>query len=201
MIDKSFQIIRTNPALTTNMCIVVSDDYNLYLESFRINKQLSDERFKHFSISKESFIEDQLPIFYKGLPSNLAFKVKYEDDNDKMYNTYDYQFDDIYYAGAKNIQDQWYNEEFEYLAPLYIRPNNLPSNFVILRVDDAAIYDSDSYDIIDLTSNNFRNEIIDKWKCVSTFDLTYQSPLGYWMYRNFTDNDRFPKSPFELYSS
>ena len=155
-------------------------------------------RFKHFPMRKDSYFEEQLPIFYKGLPSNLAFQVKYDDDNDKMYNTYDYQFDDEYFSGAKNIQDQTHKEEFEYLAPLYLRPENLPSNFVILRVDDAAIYDINTYDITDLTKDNFRTEIIDKWKCVSVFDMTYKTQFGYWLSRNFTENDRFPKSPFEF---
>jgi len=45
MINNSFQLIRTNPALTTNVKLVVSSDYKLYLESFDTNKQLSDQKY------------------------------------------------------------------------------------------------------------------------------------------------------------
>ena len=51
MINKSFQLLRTNPALTTNIKLVVSSDYKLYLESFDTNKQLSDQKFKHVTIN------------------------------------------------------------------------------------------------------------------------------------------------------
>jgi hypothetical protein len=46
--------------------------------------------------------------------------------------------------------------------------------------------------------NNFRKEIIDKWKCVKLFDLTYQSPIGYFLDRNINKNNRFPNSPLNI---
>src|ERR1035437_9661924 len=100
MINKSFQLLRTNPALTTNVKLVVSSDYKLYLESFDTNKQLSDQKFKHYPIAKSNLYEEQIIKFYDGLSSQIAFDIKYDSDNSTVFNTYDHQFDDIYWSGA-----------------------------------------------------------------------------------------------------
>jgi PKD repeat protein len=200
MINKSFQILRTNPLLTTNYKIVISSDYKLYLESFDSNKQLSDTKYKHVIVNKDDLLENIIYKFYDKLPVNIAYDVKYDSDNNIMYSNFDNQFDDIYYSGAKNVEDQWYNEEFEYFAPLYIRPDNIPSNFVILRVDEPAIYKlrGEKYKIENLNKENFRSELIDKWKCVNVFNLTKTSDLGVFLTNNYVENLRFPKKVFDL---
>jgi hypothetical protein len=98
MNNKSFQLIRTTPSLTTNMRINISTNYDLYLESINSDKKLNIDKYKHYSISKENLIEDKLRDFYSGIPSDIAFKVKYDNDNNISYNTYDKQFDDIYFS-------------------------------------------------------------------------------------------------------
>ena len=117
---KSFQLIRTNPRLTTNIKVVVSSDYNLYLESFDSSKELSDDRYKHHLLSIDTMLENDVPKFYDGLPKNIAFTPKSENDVDVMYDTYDNQFDEVYFSGADEIEDTSYLEEFEYFAPLYV---------------------------------------------------------------------------------
>ena len=196
--NKSFQIIRTNPRLTTNIKIVVDNDYNLYLESFNSSKDLNDDKFKHIILNTEASIEDEVPKFYDKIPKNIAFSPKNDNDVDIMYNTYENQFDEIYHSGANEVEDQWYSEEFEYFAPLYLQKNNIPKQFIILRVDDPAIYElkGDTYTIGKLTKDNFRSEIIDKWKCVKVFDLTENTNLGKFIKRNITDNNRFPEFSF-----
>jgi len=200
MIDKSFQIIRTNPLLTTNYKVVIDSSHSLYLESFDSNKELSTIKYKHFGINKNSYLEDMVPKFYDGLPKENAFYVKYDNDNDLVYSDYKQQFDDIYYAGCDYISDTWYQEEFQYLAPLYIRKNYLPNGFIVLRVDDPCVYNetNSGYEIGNLNRTNFRTEVIDKWKCVSYFDLSETSDIGNWLRKNFTENERFPLTPFEL---
>jgi len=200
MINNSFQLIRTNPALTTNVKLVVSSDYKLYLESFDTNKQLSDQKFKHFSIKKNNLYEDQIIKFYGGLSSQLAFDVKYDSDNSTVFNAYNNQFDDIYWSGAKSVEDTWYNEDFEYFAPLYIRKQSLPEGFIILRVDDSAPHEVSNNDlgVSVLNKDNFTSQIIDKWKCVNLFDMRYQSDLGFFLYNNFSNNTRYPDKSFDL---
>jgi len=200
MINRSFQLLRTNPALTTNLKLVVASDYKMYLESFDSNKQLSDQKFKHFSLTKNSLYEDQIIKFYDGLSSQLAFDVKYDSDVSNVFSTYDSQFDDIYWSGAKSIEDNWYSEDFEYLAPLFIRKNNIPEGFVILRVDESMAHEEkeNDFSVSKLNKNNFLTQVVDKWKCVSFFDMRYQSDLGYFLYNNYINNTRFPEKSFEL---
>jgi hypothetical protein len=200
VIHKSFQLLRTDPALTTNIKLVVNPDYKLYLESFDTNKQLSDQKYKHYLINKNNLYEDQVIRFYDGLSSQLAFDVKYDSDVSNVFSTYDKQFDDIYWSGAKAVEDNWYNEDYEYLAPLYIRKGDLPEGFIILRVDDSIPYDeiSNEFGPSELNKDNFLNQIVDKWKCVNFYDMRYETDFGYFLYNNYVNNSRFPEKSFEL---
>jgi GH24 family phage-related lysozyme (muramidase) len=196
--NKSFQLIRTNPRLTTNYKIVISSDDNIYLESFNSCKELSDDKYKHYLLSIDAILEDSLPKFFNEIPKKLAFEPKYDNDVDIMHNSYSNQFNNMYYSGSKNIDDQWYKEEFEYFAPIYIKKNELPSSFIILRVDDPCVYEKigGDYVIGDLNKQNFRKEIINKWKCVSVFDLTDNTTIGKFFNRNINNNDRFSDFSF-----
>lgn len=200
MINNSFQLLRTNPRLTTNIKLIVSSEDKLYLESFDTNKQLNDVKYKHYAINKESLYEYELVKFYDGLPSQLAFDVKYDNDCQLVYSSYDKQFDDIYWSGAKYIEDKWHQEDFEYLAPLYVRKRKLPDGFVVLRVDDPTPYEieNNKFSISKLTRDNFYYQIVDKWKCVKFFDMRYETNIGYFLSKNIIENDRFPLSPLEI---
>ena len=198
MIRKSFQLIRTNPLLTTNIKLVVDSRDYLYLESFNSSQDLNSSKYKHFSINKNDYLEDKIPKFYDKLPSDIAFYVRYDNDVSSTYTDYSYQFDTIYFSGSDKIEDTWYEEEFEYLAPLYIRNTSLPSNFIILRVDDPSNYNLDTnnnFQLSTLNKNNFYSEIIDKWKCIETFDLTTQTNIGKFLDKNYVTNPRFPTVP------
>jgi len=204
IIDKSFQLIRTNPKLTTNLKINVSSDLSLYLESFNTNKQLSDDKYKHFLMSKDSYLEDKIPIFYKNLPHNIAYDVKDLKDKTIVYNSYKQQYDDIYWSGVKKVEEnKFYKEEYEYFAPLYLKYNEIPSHFIIMRVDEPGIYELKNidYSISQTNKSNFREKIIEKWKNVSVYDLSIKTDLGYWLDNNFISNERFPDSPFEFDSN
>lgn len=183
----SFSLLRTNVALTSNVKIMIDSKYKLYLESIDSNIELSNLRYKKFIFNKDNYYDEILPVFFKDTPSDISFSVKYDDDNDNMYTSFDKQYDDTYQMGARNIyNNKGYDEEFEYFSPLYL-DGNLPSNFIIFRVDGTGI--------INLNKNNFRNEIIDKLKVVKTFDLSNKSTIGQWIYKNFVNNQLFPKTP------
>ena len=202
--DKSFQIIRTNPKLTSNIKINIDTDFNLYLESFNTNKELNNDKYKHFILPQEKFYEDMIPLFYDKLPINIAFDVKDDTDKNIVYTDFSKQFDDMYWSGVKKTeQNKFYKEEFEYFAPLYIKYNDFPTTFLIMRVDDLGVYEQSGldYNITTTNAENFRPQIIDKWKCVTSFDLTKKSKLGYWINKNFTTNERFPSSAFEFDSN
>ena len=53
---ESVYLLRCNPNLSTNVKLVCDSNYNLYLESYDANEQLSDTAYKKFAISPDSFI-------------------------------------------------------------------------------------------------------------------------------------------------
>ena len=92
----TFALIRTNTALTTNIKLVVDSDGKLYLESFNTNLTLSDSKLKKYPIKDNDLYEEVLNKYWNGISPNVAFDVKYEDDNDKIEEDFEFQQDDIY---------------------------------------------------------------------------------------------------------
>jgi hypothetical protein len=188
---KSFAILRTNVGLTTNMKIMVESDYNLSLDSIDSNGELSATRFKKVKFNKKNYFDELFSYFFKDFPSELAYEIKYEDDNDTMIDSYELQYDELYQYGARNIvSNKNYIEEYEYFAPLYINPTSLPKKFIIFRVDGPGIEL--------LNKNNFNEKIVRKFRTVKLFDLEKTSPLGEWLENNFKDNQFFPDTPIEM---
>jgi len=188
---KSFGLLRTNVGLTTNIKIMVDSVYKLSLDSIDSNGNLSIDKYKKVSFNKNNYYDELIPYFYKELPNEIAYQIRYNKDVDTMSDDFAHQYDELYSCGARNISNNKnYKEEFEYFAPLYINRKELPSNFIIFRVDGTGL------GII--SKDNFRNEILKKFKTVKLFDLTKNSPLGEWLDINFRNNKYFPHSPLEM---
>ncbi|MFM2392630.1 MAG: Tenacibaculum phage PTm1, partial [Bacteroidota bacterium] len=192
MIEKSFFIIRTNPTLTGNVKLVVSSDYKLYLESFNANEALRNQRFKHYLIKMEEYWKEVLPDFFSNVENSTIFGVRNLNDISETYTDYKFQFDDTYFSGAQFVEDNFYTEEYEYTAPLYLKRSKLPTDFIILRVDGLGSISEDS------DSSNFRERIINQLKYVTSFDLTENSDLGVWLKKNFVDDVGLPEQPLIL---
>jgi hypothetical protein len=188
---KSFGLIRTNVGLTTNIKIMVSSDYSLTLDSIDSTGELSVSKFKKKSFIEKNYWDELINYFWENTPIELSYFIKYENDLETMSNDYSQQYDELYYYGARNISNNKdYSEEFEYFAPLYISPNNLPKYFIIFRVDGPGISKVDK--------KNVKTEVFNKFKTVKLFDLTLKTSLGYWFDINFRKNQFFPKSPLEI---
>jgi hypothetical protein len=186
----SFSILRTNVGLTTNVKIVVDGKYNLFLESIDSASELSNTKYKKLNFNKTNYYDDLVPFFFRDLPSDIAFKIKYDSDNDNMFNDFAHQYDDLYQSGCRNIvNNKGYSEEFECFAPLYIM-KNIPKNFIVFRVDGPGLGI--------LNKDNFISDHINNLKCVKVFDLTKNTALGEWIETNFTKNPSFPSTPFEI---
>lgn len=191
---KSFGILRTNVGLTSNIKITVDSNYKLSLDSIESHPKLSDTKYKNVKFIKSNYFDELIPYFFNGLPNDIAYSIKYNEDVDKMTSDFSNQYDEIYSYGARNINNNKnYTEEFEYFAPLHISLNDLPKKFIIFRVDGAGFENS-----INLDRNNFKKEIIKNLKTVKLFDLTKSSALGEWIDINFTNNNFFPKTPLEV---
>ena len=149
----SFGILRTNVGLTTNIKIMVDSMYNLSLDSIESNERLAIDKFKNVSFIKTNYYDELIPYFYKDLPSETAFQIKYENDNDTMSDDFKNQYDELYQYGARNIVDNKnYSEEFEYFAPLYIFKDSVPKYFIVFRIDGPGL--------IELNPSNFREEFL-----------------------------------------
>jgi len=188
---RSFGLLRTNVGLTTNIKVMVDTNYKLSLDSIDSDVNLSFDKFKKVSFTKDNYYDELIPYFYKDLPADTAFSIKYENDSESMSDDFKNQYDELYNYGARNIVDNKnYSEEYEYFAPLYITKNGLPKKFIIFRVDGSGIGN--------LRKDNFKSEILKKLKTVKLFDLTKESALGEWIGKNFTDNKYFPDSPLDI---
>jgi len=188
---KSFSILRTNTGLTTNLKIMIDSKYGMYLESIDSAPELASTKYKKVIFNKENYFDELVPYFYQKLPTDTAFYIKYDKDNKNMSTNFSKQYDDIYQMGARNILDNKnYSEEFECFAPLYVSKSGLPNGYIIFRVDGPGL--------LSLTKDNFRSEIVNKFKCVKFFDLSKKTPVGEWMDRNFVSNKSYPATPFEI---
>lgn len=187
----SFGILRTNVGLTTNIKIMIDSMYNLSLDSIESNERLAVDKFKNVKFIKTNYYDELIPYFYKGLPSETAFQIKYENDNDTMSDDFRNQYDELYQYGARNIIDNKnYSEEFEYFAPLYIDKSKIPSKFIIFRVDGSGLGI--------FSKENFYDDIIKRLKTVKIFDLGLETALGQWLQTNFTNNKYFPDTALEM---
>lgn len=181
---KSFGLLKTNVGLTSNVKIMIGEEYELYLDSIESNSELSMSKYKGMRFNKDSKYDSLLPIFYNNLPSTIAFDIKYDDDVTLMYSDFKYQYDDTYNMGSMSISNKDYEYDYEYFAPLYININNIPKQFIIFRLDGQGIIDSNK--------DNFREEILDNMKCVTYFNLTNETSLGKWLDNSFLSNKHFP---------
>jgi hypothetical protein len=170
---------------------MVDSKYGLSLDSINSSPELSSTKFKKVDFNKSNYYDELIPYFYDGLPAEIAYVIKYDDDSYTMTMDFADQYDEIYQYGARNIvNNKSYEEEYEYFAPLYIRKKNLPNKFIIFRVDGPGIGK--------IGRENFKEEIISKLKTVKLFDLTKKSSLGEWLRMNIDDNEFFPETPFEM---
>ena len=187
----SFGILNTNVCLTTNVKIMVDSNYKLSLDSIESNDRLSLDRYKKFSFNKKNFYDEIIPNFYKETPGELAYYIKYDNDVDVMSNEFKDQYSELYSYGAKNItNNKSYKEEYEYFAPLYIDVNKLPDSFIIFRVDGPGLGI--------LNKDNFKTEILKRFKTIKLFNLKKETPIGEWLDLNFVSNDSFPPAPLEV---
>lgn len=187
---KSFSLIRTNVALTANVKVVVTGNYSMFLESIDSDPALSSTRLKKFRLGKDSYYDEAIPSFFGGLPAEIAFKVRNGEAPDLMFTEFDRQYDDLYSAGCRNIyNNKSYQEEFECFAPLHLG-SAMPTHMIVFRLDGPGA--------ISLDRTNFMVEVVDKLKCVTTFNMTRSTPLGEWLHRNFVANPSRPATPLYL---
>lgn len=193
----SFQLLRTNPKLTTNVKLTVDSVGGLWFNSIDANEQLADQKYKRFPINETTSHEVNLHRFYDSgkTPTNIAYQVGSTIGIRAVAKDLKDQFDfDLYTSGAKYLTSKQYSEKFSYLAPLYL-DQVLPSKFVIFKVPGASNYTAgrgktlQTITVQDFATDLFRNATI-----VKVFDLGKTSKIGQYL-ENIIKNPMFNSKP------
>lgn len=183
--DVSFQILRTNPRLTTNTKLLYDGD-KMYMESYDANELMATTKFKHKRIWKSGLYNNDIKNFLNGAGADAYGVGRKMKDTVIGNGDYAYQFENMYWCGAEEISSKLYNEEFGVIAPIYLK-KQLPNYFVIFKVDGP----SNSSDIEhDASDDNGFNNIINKCKIIKTFSLKQGTPIGDYL-RKYTSQLSF----------
>lgn len=170
---ESFMLLRTNPKLTGNIKLIVSNDH-LYLDTFKVSQTtiLNNKQYRHRAISADGNYPYDVYKVFKDVPQGELYSV-YEDSYKphKHYFSIDQQIENIYEYGAEYNTDNLYSENMRILAPLYIG-KHLPTYF--------AIFKSDRLKTTDETTTNseiFRSLLVES-QCIKIYDLRKHTAIG-----------------------
>lgn len=175
--DVSFQLVRTNPMLTTNTKLVY-DGENMYLESYDANPLLVTQKYKNVKINGKSPFNRDIRNFLLGTKES-AYDIYHNESDLVVADTYDRQFETMYWCGAESIYSEQYKQELGFVAPLYIR-KKLPSYFVIFRVDGPSNFNLKINRENQTIDNVFdiNEDVIKKARIIKTFSLKEGTPIG-----------------------
>ena len=187
--DVSFQILRTNPKLTSNTKLVY-DGENIYMDSYNASDQLNTMKYKNRSVNTSSLYNRALKNFLVGTGDN-AYEVGCEMDDITIGRDYDLQFENMYWCGAESVNSDIYTQELGFVAPLYIR-KKLPNYFVIFKVDGAANtnmnYADSGSEFADVDFD-FNSDVLKKSTIIKTFDLREGTVMGDYIRRYVGQKD------------
>ena len=186
-------LLRTNPKLSTNAKLVVNSTGEMYIESIDATKDLSSVEYKKWAINKNGQWAYDLAKFYSSnkTTSDQIFFTKTKHDDSTVQASFANQIEEDYHYGTTYNYSKLHGEDFRMLAPIWL-DKNLPSKFVIFRVEDPAALDFDA-------NSNLSNmsTILSNSKIIKTFDLNRESDLGTYI-RNHVKSEAFPKTPISF---
>ena len=175
---ESFMLLRTNPKLTGNVKLVVDEDYNLYLDTFKIsnNSILNKQEYRHQAISADGNYPYDVYRIFKFMPATEMYGI-YPDSYDPhiSYHKTDDQIRNIYEYGAEYNNDKLYSENMKILAPLYIG-KHLPDYFVIWRTDRLLTDDNT------VTNSEVFKQLLNDGECIKIIDLRRSTTIGKYLH-------------------
>lgn len=185
----SFSLVRTNPKLTTNTKLMYNGK-KMYMESYASSELLNRSMYKNVSVKQNSTYNRDIASFLAG-SGPQAYSVYQNFGDTTISDSYDNQFETLYWCGAEYIDSSFYNEEIGFVAPLYLR-EKLPNYFVIFRLDTPSNYnlvfgeDGKPKD----STFDFKTDILDKAVLIKTFDLREGSVLGNYIH-SYVEQEAF----------
>lgn len=193
--DVSFQILRTNPKLTTNTKLMY-DGENLYMEAYPAAPILSTLEYQHHRVWKTGLFNRDIRNFLLG-SNTAAFEVGQSVKDTIILENFDNQFENMYWCGVESINSDRYPQEMGCIAPLYLRKKR-PNYFVIFKIKDPSNYNMTDGD----NKFNFANDIMAKAKIVKAFDLREGTVLGDYIKRYVEQRDfKYDQSIYVNFSS
>jgi hypothetical protein len=198
----SFQLVRTNPKLTGNVKVMVSESDEMWLESIKANSELSKDLYSKVSIDTvQSHASNIFRFFNNGTtPNEIIFDLSEKVDSTRTSKDFKDQYDfSHYFSGAKYLVSNKYSERMAYFAPLYLR-KDLPSYFIVLKITDPANFPLDQVKKLYDDSQSKTDYLIDlfsKASIIKTFDLRPETKVGQYI-RNYVNDKNFPASPLTV---
>lgn len=187
--NMSRPILRTNPKLSTNVKLIVSDE-EMYLESINASSLLASSNYKKYLIKESGSYAYDLAKFWRlnSTPLDLAFKTKRDYSDFSILDSYEKQYEESYSYGTTLNYSKLYDDSYRMFAPVWL-DKNIPSKFVIYRIEDPINSTTFSN-----TNNLSRiNEMLSKATLIKTIDLSKNSKVGKYL-RNYVGDDSFPES-------
>ena len=183
-------ILRTNPSLSTNVKLIVSDE-EMYLESINASSLLANSNYKKYLIKDSGSYAYDLAKFWRlnSTPLDLAFKTKRDYSDFSILDSYDKQYEESYSYGTSLNYSKLYNYSYRMFAPIWL-DKNIPSKFIIYRIEDPI----NSRDFNNENNLDRINEMLSKATLIKTIDLSENSKVGKYL-RNYVNDENFPKSP------
>jgi len=192
--DKSFALLRTNPKLTSNVKLLVDSTGEIFLSSFRANKELSRIEYQKYQLSANESYADDVAAFYRGLPSTEKYQTLRETSDITVFSDYKFQYEDQYQYGAIHNTTKLYDEQYRIFAPIWLE-KKIPTNFIIYRIEDTDY--SAQYEENVKGQNNRINELLKNATIVKTFDLSKNSNIGKYL-NNYVNDKMFPISALSI---
>lgn len=184
----SFMLLRANPKLTGNVKVVVTSDGNLYMDTFKVSKGLSQQKYRKIPINPDEYYGRTLMAKFRNMPIDDFYKIE-----DSCYDLFtpasnlDEQYYDKYNCGVRTNDDRLYDENFSLLAPLCIR-RKIPDFFLIFKIKN---YEEN----LSVEGSNFivsdPSFILEPDNCeiVKCFDMREGTNLGTYI-RNIYENQK-----------
>lgn len=188
--NKSFALLRTNPKLTSNIKLLVNSNGDLYLSSFRANKELSKVEYQKYDIKSTGIYSIDIANFYKQLPLTQRYETLRAYSDITLYSEYEFQYEDQYQYGAIQNTTKLYDEQYKIFAPIWLE-KQVPSKFVVYRIEDVDYKTDYTEDTIGQNSRIL--ELLKNATIIKTFDLGKSSKIGEYLNTHVNDK-RFPNS-------
>ena len=188
--NKSFALLRTNPKLTSNSKLLVNSNGDLFLSSFKANKELAKVEYQKYDIKSSGIYSIDIANFYKQLPLTQRYETLRASSDITLYSDYEFQYEDQYQYGAIQNTTKLYDEQYKIFAPIWLE-KQVPSKFIIYRIDDVDYNTEYTEDTVGQNSRIL--ELLKNATIIKTFDLGKSSKIGEYLNTHINDK-RFPNS-------